>query len=80
MMILIPVMIIMCSFGYFTIEQVNTLLSSPIILFSNGIENRSGHIERIQGRPDFFPKTSISNVEFLDASSIDKKGNTLNFT
>lgn len=80
LIIITPVIVIMCTFGYLMFEQVITLMGSPIILFSNGIENRSGHIERIKGRPDFFPKTSITNIEFLEASSKDKKGNDLNYT
>lgn len=75
-----PIILFFGGFSYFIFEMRITPQRSPITLYSNGIEHRIGHIDRMRHRPDFIPKSTIRDVEIVENIYVNTNGREFSFT
>ncbi|MBN1110242.1 MAG: hypothetical protein JXA45_05725, partial [Methanomassiliicoccales archaeon] len=52
--------------AYLVVQNILEKQRSPIIVHSNGIYLKGGHLDRLRRRTDFIPRSSIKNVEIDD--------------
>lgn len=73
---MLPAMLIMSVFFFFMMDWVATRLRMPITVYSNGIENKCGYVERMKHRPCFIPRSLIKGIEIEDSVHTPEKGRT----